>query len=101
MEAQNKHLIGMGKAPQLQKVGMTPEGAALAVATGACLAAGYSLLQDHDERRIKKSVAGGSLFFLGSYMFIRGTRFDDVQTAAVVAGLFSLASIIAYGRMRN
>ena len=54
------------------KVGLEPRGAALACATGACLAAGYSLLQDHDERRFKKSVAGGSLVFLGSYLFLRG-----------------------------
>lgn len=51
------------------KVGIEPRGLALAVATGACLAAGYSLIQDHDERRLKKSVAGGGLSFLGCYLF--------------------------------
>ena len=80
------------------KVGIEPRGAALAVATGACLAAGYSLLLDHDERRIKKSVAGGSLSFLGSYLFLRGSRFDDVQTAAVVAAVFSMATLLVAGR---
>ena len=84
--------------PQPPKVGIEPRGAALALATGACLAAGYSLLQDHDERRIKKNVAGGSLFFLGSYLFLRGSRFDDVQTAAVVAAVFSMATIMFASR---
>ena len=91
----------MAKSAPLQKVEMTPKGAAIAVATGACLAAGWSLMADHDEKRIKKSVAGGSLFFLGSYMFIRGTRFDDVQTAAVVAAVMSLASVVAYARVTS
>ena len=85
-------------AKPLPKVGMEPRGAALAVVTGACLAAGYSLLSDHDARRLKKNVAGGALSFLGSYMFIRGTRFDDIQTAAVVTGLMSLVSVMAYAR---
>ena len=80
------------------KVRINAQGAALASLTGACLAAGYSLLQDHDVRRLKKSVAGGALSFFGSYLFIRGTRFDDIQTAAVVAGVMSLASLIAYSR---
>jgi hypothetical protein len=84
--------------PQPSKVGIEPRGAALAIATGACLAAGYSLLQDHDVRRIKKNVAGGSLFFLGSYLFLRGSRFDDVQTAAVVAAVFSMATIMFASR---
>ncbi|EOD26798.1 hypothetical protein EMIHUDRAFT_236474 [Emiliania huxleyi CCMP1516] len=79
-------------------VGIQPKGLALAITTGACLAAGYSLLSDHDVQRTKKSVAGGSLFFLGSYLFIRGTRFDDAQTGAVVTACFTLAAIIAYAR---
>ena len=41
-----------------RKVGLEPRGMALAVTTGACLAAGYSLLQDHDLRRIKKNAIG-------------------------------------------
>ena len=49
-------------------------------------------------RRIKKNVAGGSLFFLGSYLFLRGSRFDDVQTAAVVAAVFSMATIMFASR---
>lgn len=77
------------------KVGIEPRGLALAVTTGACLAAGYSLIQDHDIRRLKKTVAGGSLSFLGSYLFLRGSRFDDVQTAAVVAAFFSLVTLVA------
>ena len=81
-----------------EKVGIQPKGLALAITTGACLAAGYSLLSDHDLQRTKKSVAGGSLFFLGSYLFIRGTRFDDAQTGAVVTACFTLAAIIAYAR---
>jgi drug/metabolite transporter (DMT)-like permease len=78
------------------KVGVDARGAALAVTTGACLAAGYSLLSDHDERRLKKSVLGGSLGFLGSYLFIRGSRFDDVQTAAVVAGIMTVIGMVTY-----
>ena len=80
------------------KVGLEVRGAALAVATGGCLAAGYSLLNDHDLRRFKKSVAGGSLSFLGSYLFLRGSRFDDAQTAAVVAAFMSVAAMVAYSR---
>ena len=82
------------------KVTIEPRGAALAVLTGACLAGGWSLVQDHDVRRIKKSVAGGALGFFGSYLFIRGTRFDDVQTAAVVTTVMTLASLMAYARYR-
>ena len=82
-------------------MGIEPRGLALAVTTGACLAGGYSLLCDHDETRIKKSVAGGSLFMLGAYLFIRGTRFDDVQTGAVVTACFTLAGIIAYARAQG
>ena len=85
-------------APQPAKVGLEARGALLAVATGSCLAAGYSLVVDHDERRLKKTVLGGGLGFLGSYMFIRGSRFDDIQTAAVVTTLMTLASLIAYNR---
>ena len=84
-----------------RKVGLEPRGMALAVATGACLAAGYSLLQDHDLRRIKKSIAGGSLSFLGTYLFIRGSQFNDVQTAAVVTTVMTLASMFAYSRIRR
>ena len=84
-----------------QKVGLDARGAALAVTSGACLAAGYALVNDFDERRLKKSVAGGALSFFGGYLFIRGSRFDDAQTAAVVAAVFSLASIFAYSRVRR
>ena len=84
-----------------QKVGLEPRGAALAVASGACIAAGYALVNDFDDRRIKKSVLGGALGFLGCYVFLRGSRFDDAQTTAVVAAVFSLASIFAYSRMRR
>ena len=83
------------------KVGIEPRGLALAVTTGACLAAGYSLLMDHDVRRIKKSIAGGSLSFLGSYLFIRGSHFNDAQTAAVVGTFMTLASMFAYARLRR
>lgn len=89
----------MARPPE--KVGLSIRGASLAVASGACLAAGYSLVNDHDVKRLKKSVAGGALGFLGSYLFIRGSRFDDVQTAAVVAAAMSLASVFAYARMRS
>ena len=44
--------------PVAAKVGLEPRGAVLAIATGACLGASYALLQDHDLRRTKKSVAG-------------------------------------------
>ena len=43
------------------KVGLDARGAALAVTSGACLAAGYALLNDFDDRRLKRSVAGGAL----------------------------------------
>ena len=82
------------------KVGLEIRGAALAVATGSCLAAAWALINDHDLRRFKKSVAGGALGFLGSYLFIRGSRFNDVQTAAVVSGLFALAAMFSYRRLR-
>ena len=81
------------------KVGLEARGAALAVASGVCLAAGYALVQDFDERRTKKTVVGGGLGFFGAYLFLRGSRFDDAQTTAVVAAFFSLASIIAYSRI--
>ena len=90
-----------GMAPTPPKVGIEPRGAALAVTTGACLAAGYGLLADFDDRRLKRSVVGGALGFLGAYLFIRGSRFDDAQTTAVVATLVSLASIAAYSRVRR
>jgi len=82
--------------PPAPKIGLEPRGAALAVVTGACLGASYALVQDHDLRRTKKTVAGGSLGFLGCYLFLRGSRFDDAQTAAVVGAVFTLASIVAY-----
>ena len=85
-------------ARSASKVGIEPRGIALAVTTGACIAAGYSLVNDHDIRRLKKSVAGGALGFLGTYLFIRGSRFDDAQTAAVVAGMFSLAWLLSQAR---
>ena len=85
----------------IAKVGLEARGAALAVASGACLAAGYALVQDYDERRLKKTVLGGALGFLGSYLFVRGSRCDDAQTTAVVAAFFSLASIVAYSRVRR
>ena len=88
-------------APTPPKVGIEPRGAALAVTTGACLAAGYGLLADFDDRRLKRSVVGSALGFLGAYLFIRGSRFDDAQTTAVVATLVSLASIAAYSRVRR
>ena len=91
----------MAQPPAVPKVGLEARGAALAVATGACIAGGWSLLQDHDERRLKKSVLGGSLAFLGSYLFLRGSRFDDSQTAAVVAAAISLASLISYTQHRG
>ena len=81
------------------KVGLEPRGAFLAVLTGACLAGGYSLLNDHDLIRIKKSVTGGALSFFGAYLFIRGSHFDDAQTGAVVAAITSLISIFAYSRL--
>ena len=59
-----------------------------------------SFVNDFDERRTKKTVAGGALGFFGTYLFLRGSRFDDAQTAAVVAAAFSLASIFAYSRLR-
>ena len=83
------------------KVGLEPRGAALAITSGACIAAGYALVNDFDDRRLKRTVLGGALGFFGTYVFVRGSRFDDVQTAAVVAGLFSLASIMAYSRARR
>ena len=43
------------------KVGIEPPGLALAVTTGACLAAGDSLLMDHDVRRIKKALQEAAL----------------------------------------
>ena len=46
-----------------------------------------ALLADFDDRRLKRSVAGGAISFFGGYLFIRGSRFDDAQTTAVVAGL--------------
>ena len=49
----------------LTKVGLEPRGAALAIATGACISASYALLQDHDLQRTKKTVAGGALGFFG------------------------------------
>ena len=82
----------------VQKVGLELRGAALAISSGACIAAGYALVNDYDLRRIKKTIAGGSLGFFGTYLFLRGSRFDDAQTAAVVAAVFSLASIFAYSR---
>ena len=82
------------------KVGLEFRGAALAIVSGACLCGGYALVHDFDERRTKKSVIGGALGFFGGYLFLRGSHFDDVQTAAVVAGLMSLASIFAYSRLR-
>ena len=85
----------------VQKVGLEVRGAALAVLTGSCLAAAWSLVNDHDLRRLKKTVAGGALGFFGSYIFIRGTRFNDVQTAAVVTAFFSLAAIVSYSRIRR
>jgi hypothetical protein len=60
-----------------------------------------ALLADFDDRRLKRSVAGGAISFFGGYLFIRGSRFDDAQTTAVVAGLFGLASIFAYSRVRR
>ena len=88
----------MAKGAPPLKVGLEVRGAALAITSGACLAAGYALFNDFDERRTKKAVSGGALGFLGSYIFIRGSRFDDAQTAAVVAAAFSLATIMAYSR---
>merc|ERR1712216_847035 len=38
-------------APPLKKVGLEPRGAALAIATGACISASYALLSDHDLQR--------------------------------------------------
>ena len=81
------------------KVGLQPRGACLAVLTGACLAGGYSLLNDHDLRRTKKHVTGGALSFFGLYLFIRGSHFDDTQTGAVVAAITSLIGIFAYSRL--
>ena len=86
-------------APTPAKVGLELRGGALAIASGACIAAGYALVQDYDERRTKKTVLGGALGFFGTYLFLRGSRFDDAQTTAVVAAAFSLASIIAYSRL--
>ena len=85
-------------APAPVKVGLEPRGAALAVATGACLGASVALLCDHGAARAKKTVAGGALGFLGSYLFLRGSRFDDAQTAAVVAGVVALAGIATASR---
>ena len=87
--------------PPPQKVGIEPRGALIAVTTGACLAAGWALINDFDDRRLKRHVLGGALGFFGSYLFIRGSRFDDAQTAAVVAAAFSLVSIMAYSRARR
>ena len=83
------------------KVGIEVRGACLAVTSGACIAAGWALVNDFDDRRLKRSTLGGALAFFGTYIFVRGSRFDDAQTTAVVAGLFSLASIMAYSRMRR
>ena len=85
----------------LTKVGLEPRGAALAIATGACISASYALLQDHDLQRTKKTVAGGALGFFGCYLFLRGSRFDDAQTAAVFAGAITLLSIGSYARYRS
>ena len=38
-------------------------------------------------RRTQKATLGGSIGFFGAYLFLRGSRFDDVQTAAVVAAV--------------
>ena len=83
------------------KVGIEPRGAALAIATGACISASYALIQDQDLQRTKKTVAGGALGFFGGYLFLRGSRFDDAQTAAVVGGIFTLLSIGSYARWRS
>ena len=88
-------------APPLKKVGLEPRGAALAIATGACISASYALLSDHDLQRTKKTVAGGALGFLGGYLFLRGSRFDDAQTAAVFGGIITLLSIGSYARYRG
>ena len=88
-------------AAPLTKVGLEPRGAALAIATGACISASYALLQDHDLQRTKKTVAGGALGFFGAYLFLRGSRFDDAQTAAVFAGAITLLSIGSYARYRS
>ena len=87
-------------APPLKKEGLEPRGAALAIATGACISASYALLSDHDLQRTKKTVAGGALGFLGGYLFLRGSRFDDAQTAAVFGGIITLLSIGSYARYR-
>merc|ERR1712086_620034 len=84
----------------LTKVGLEPRGAALAIATGACISASYALLSDHDLQRTKKTVAGGALGFFGGYLFLRGSRFDDAQTAAVFGGVITLLSIGSYARYR-
>ena len=86
-------------APAPAKVGLELRGGALAIASGACMAAGYALVNDFDERRTKKTIVGGALGFFGTYLFLRGSRFDDAQTTAVVAAAFSLASIFAYSRI--
>ena len=83
------------------KVGLEPRGAALAIATGACISASYALIQDQDLQRTKKTVAGGVLGFFGGYLFLRGSRFDDVQTAAVFTGVVTLLSIGSYARWRS
>ena len=87
--------------PAPPKVGLAPRGAALAVVSGACLAAGYALVNDFDVRRTKKSVLGGALGFLGGYLFLRGSRFDDAQTAAVVTTALTVASLFAYSRLKS
>ena len=84
----------------LTKVGLEPRGAALAIATGACISASYALLSDHDLQRTKKTVTGGALGFFGGYLFLRGSRFDDAQTAAVFGGVITLLSIGSYARYR-
>lgn len=84
-----------------KKVGLEVRGAALAVTTGACLAAGYSLLCDHELRRLKKSVLGGALGFFGTYLFIRGSRFNDAQTTAVVGTVLTVVSLLAYRKLQH
>ena len=100
----NDAMVGFSSTPSaapLKKVGLEPRGAALAIATGACISASYALLSDHDLQRTKKTVAGGALGFLGGYLFLRGSRFDDAQTAAVFGGIITLLSIGSYARYRG
>ena len=59
----------MARSPPTPGSGVTAEGAVIALATGAVICCGYSLIHDKDLRRSVKMTAGGALCVMGAFLF--------------------------------